>query len=125
MYRFTKVFLFHKPNTRGNNCILTNSHPPTSLMLSQIIVSVASSIFSVASLVRFLAVYTLPHCIFLLHHSRFITEHAQALQSKCQPQNKKAMLSTALGFPIGKRVTDHYSILVPEAVGLSQELLPP
>ena len=26
------------------------------------------------------------------------------------------MLSTALGFPKGKRVTDHYSILTPEAM---------
>ena len=35
------------------------------------------------------------------------------------------MLSTAFGFPIGKGDTDHCSILVPEAVGFSQELLPP
>ena len=35
------------------------------------------------------------------------------------------MLSTALGFPTGKRVTDYCSILVPEAVGFPQELLPP
>ena len=27
------------------------------------------------------------------------------------------MLPTVLGFPKGKRVTDHYSILAPEAVG--------
>ena len=34
-------------------------------------------------------------------------------------------MSIALSFPIDKRVTDHCSILVPEAVGFSQELLPP
>ena len=28
-------------------------------------------------------------------------------------------------FPIGKRVTDHRSFLAPEAIGFSQELLPP
>ena len=94
-------------------------------MLSQIIVSVASGIFSVLSLVRFLAFYILSHCIFLLHHSRFMARRAHALHSKYQPQNKEAMLSTALGFPVGKRVTDHCSILVPEAVGFPQELLPP
>ena len=35
------------------------------------------------------------------------------------------MLSIALGFSKGKRVTDHYSILTPEAVGFSQALLLP
>ena len=35
------------------------------------------------------------------------------------------MLSTAPGRPKGKRVTDHYSILAPEAVGFSQGLLRP
>ena len=35
------------------------------------------------------------------------------------------MLYTALGFPIGKRVTDHCSVLVPKSVGYSQELLLP
>ena len=52
-------------------------------------------------------------------------QHAQTLLFKCQPQNMETMLSTALGFPIGKRVTDHCSILAPEAIGFSQELLPP
>ena len=94
-------------------------------MLSQIIVSVTSGIFSVVSLVCFLAIYILSHCIFLLHHSRFMARHAHALQSKCQPLHKETMLSTALGFSIGNRVTDHCSILIPEAVGFSQELLPP
>ena len=94
-------------------------------MLSQITVSVASGIFSVVRLVRFLAFYMLSHYTFLLHHSRFMARHAQALQSKCQPQIKEAMLSTALGFLIDERVTEHCSILVPDAVGFSQELLPP
>ena len=89
-------------------------------MSSQIIVSVASRIFSVVILVRFLAFY-----IFWLHHSGFMTRHAQALHSKCQPQNKEAMLSTVLSFPIGKRITDHCPVLVVEAAGFSQELLPP
>ena len=45
--------------------------------------------------------------------------------TQCQPQKKEVMLSTALGFPIGKKVTDHCSNLVPETVGFPQELLPP
>ena len=49
-----------------------------------------------------------------------MARHAQALHSKCQPQNKQTILSTALGFPIGKRVTDYCPILVSEAVGFSQ-----
>ena len=53
-----------------------------------------------------------------------MARHAQAVHSKCQPENKEAMLSTALGFPIDERVTDHCSILALEAVGVSQELLP-
>ena len=93
-------------------------------MLSQIIVSVASDISSVVRLVSFLAFYILSHCIFLLHHSQFMARHAQALHAKCQPQNKEVRLSTALGFPIGTRVTDHCSILVLEAAAFSQELLP-
>ena len=44
---------------------------------------------------------------------------------KCHPKNKETVLPTALGFPIGKRVTDHCSILVLETVGFSKELLPP
>ena len=54
-----------------------------------------------------------------------MARHAQALNSKCQSEKKEAMLSTALCFPIDKRVTDHCFILVPEALGFSQELLPP
>ena len=34
------------------------------------------------------------------------------------------MFSTALGFPKGKRVTDHDYILEPKAVGFSKEVLP-
>ena len=54
-----------------------------------------------------------------------MARHVQELHSECQSQKKEAILSSALCFPIGKRVTDHCSILVPEAVGFSQELLPP
>ena len=49
----------------------------------------------------------------------------QALFLKCQHQNKEAILSATLGLPIGKIVTDYCSMLVLEAVGFSQELLPP
>ena len=45
------------------------------------------------------------------------TQHTQTLLLKCQPQNTETMLSTLLGFPIGKRAIDHCSILAPEAVG--------
>ena len=85
----------------------------------------ASGIFSVVSLVRFLAFYIFSHCLFLFHYSQFMAWHRHALHSICQPQNKEIMLSTVLGFSIGKRITDHCSILVPEAVGFSQELLLP
>ena len=44
---------------------------------------------------------------------------------KMSNSEQETMLSTALGFPTRKKVTDHCSILVPEAVGFSQELLPP
>ena len=94
-------------------------------MLSEITVSVASGLFSVVSFVRFLALSVLSHCTFLLHHSQLMSRHAQALQYKSQPQNKENILLTVFGFPIGKRVTNYYSILVSEAVGFSQELLPP
>ena len=53
------------------------------------------------------------------------SQYTQILLLKYQLQNIEAMLSTALGFPVGKRVTDHCSILVPEAAGFSQEFLPP
>ena len=53
-----------------------------------------------------------------------MAQHTETLPLKCQPQNIETMLSTALGFPIGKRVTDHCSILAPEAIGFSQDLLP-
>ena len=51
--------------------------------------------------------------------------HTQTLLLKCQPENIETMLFTAVGFPTGKRVTGHCSILVLEAVGFPQELLPP
>ena len=44
---------------------------------------------------------------------------------KCHPQNKETMLSTTLGFPICRRVTDHCSILVLKTIGFSQEFLAP
>ena len=47
------------------------------------------------------------------------------LCSKRRPQNSEAMLSTGLGFLTDERVTDYCSILAPEAVDFSQELLPP
>ena len=86
-------------------------------MLSQISVSVASGTFSVVSLVRLLRV--LLHCLFMLHHSLFMVQHVQTLLSKCQSENKEAMLFKALGFRIDE--TDHCSILVLETVGFFQE----
>ena len=52
-------------------------------------------------------------------------QHTRTLLLKCQPQNIETLLSTALGFPIGKRVTDHCSNSAPEFIGFSQELLSP
>ena len=54
-----------------------------------------------------------------------MAQHTQTLLLKCQPENIETMLPTVLGFPIGKRVTDHCSNLTPEAIGFSQELLLP
>ena len=47
------------------------------------------------------------------------------LHSLTQFLTGKLMLSKSLGFPRGKRVTDHHSILAPETVDFSQGLLPP
>ena len=92
-------------------------------MLSQISVSVASSIFSVVSLVHFSVLY-----IVTLYVCGCITpDYGSAYTDttlKMSTSEQETMLSTGLGFPIGKRVTDHYSIFVPEAVGFFQELLP-
>ena len=49
--------------------------PTHRIMSSQIIVSDASSIFGVVSLVRILAFYILSHCMFSLHHYRFMAQH--------------------------------------------------
>ena len=93
-------------------------------MLSQISVSVASGNFSVVGSVHFSVLYIVKLYVFVASFP-ITAQHTQRLLSKCQPQNIETMLSTALGFPIGKRVTDHCSILAPEAIGFFQELLPP
>ena len=49
--------------------------------------------------------------------------HAQTLLLKYRPQNIEAMLSIALDVPIGKRVTDHCSMLVQESICFFQELV--
>ena len=77
------------------------------------------------SSVRFSVLYIVTLYIILLHHFRLRLSIMQILIFRCQPQNIEAMLPRALGFRIGKRVTDYCSILVLEAVGFSQELLPP
>ena len=120
---FHKVFLFHKSNTCGNSCILTNSYQPCNFKPDNCFT--ASGIFSIVSLVRSLSLYILSHFIFLLHRSRFLSRHARGLQSEYQPLNKDNFLSTALGFPIAKRITNHCSILLPKAVSFSQELMLP
>ena len=94
-------------------------------MLSQISVSVASGNFSVVGSVHVSVLYIVTLYIIFFASLPITAQHTQALLLKCQPQNIETMLSTALGFPIGKRVTDHCSILAPEAIGFSQELLQP
>ena len=67
-------------------------------------------------------------CILLLliHDlSLIIQSQRQLSRHQRQPQHKESMLSTALGFSKGKRVTDQYSVLAPETVRFSQALLPP
>ena len=86
-------------------------------MINQISVSVASGPFSNAS-----AVHSRDDV--LLYHSRFTASHIHTLLSKYLLQSVDAMLPTALGFPKGKRVTGDCSILVLEAVGFFQKLLP-
>ena len=121
---FTKVFLFTSHILVV--AVASNKLPPTHpIMLSQISVSGVISIFSVVSSVRFSVLYIVTLYIFLFPSFPITVQHTQTLLLKCQPQNIEAMLPTALGFPIGKRVTDHCTILVPKAVGFSQELLPP
>ena len=93
-------------------------------MLNQINVLVTSGNISIVNSVHFSILY-----IVTLYNFRCITSDYGSGYAdttlKCQPQNKETMMSTTLGFPIGKRVSDHWSILVPEAVGFSKELLPP
>ena len=87
-------------------------------MLSQISVSVNSGNIAIVGSVHFSALY-----IFTLY--KILLQHTQTLLLKCQPQNIDTVLSTTLGFRIGKKVTDHCSILAPEVIDFSQELLPP
>ena len=65
--------------------------------------------------------------LFVFDHSRLsLTIQSQKdLSLKLQPHLKEDMLSTALDFLKSKRVTDHYSILLPQGIGFPQELLPP
>ena len=80
--------------------------------------------FSAVSSVHFSVLYIVTLYIFVASFPITVL-HTQTLLLKWQPQNIEAMLFTALGFPIAERATDHCSILVTQAVGFSQELLPP
>ena len=42
------------------------------------------------------------------------------LNYQLQPQHSESILSTALGFLKDKRMTDHYSIFAPEAIGFKE-----
>ena len=90
-------------------------------MLSQISVSVTSGNFSVVGSVHFSVLYIVTLYMILLHHSRL----RLSIRSHYSKNDMETMLSTALGFPIHKRVADHCSILTLEAIGFSQVLLPP
>ena len=70
-------------------------------MLSQISVSVASGNFNVVGSVHVRVLYS--YIVYNFVASFPITvQHTQTLLLKCQPQNIEIMLSTALGFSIGK-----------------------
>ena len=93
-------------------------------MLSQIGVSVANGNVNVVGSVYFSVLNIVTLYIFFCNISDYGSAYADATL-KMSTQNIETMLFTALGFPISKRVTDHSSILAPEAIGFSQELLPP
>ena len=60
----------------------------------------------------------------IIHQYSLSIQPQRHLNHQRQLPHKQSMLSTALGFPKGKGVTDHYSILAQDAVGFSEEVLP-
>ena len=62
--------------------------------------------------------------VFIIHDLPLAIHSQRHLILKRQFQHKGGILSAGLGFSKRKRVTDH-SILVPEAIGFSEELLQP
>ena len=59
--------------------------------------------------------------LFLIIHDLLHAIQSQKhLSNWRQPQHYEDMLFTAHGFPAGKGVIGHYSILAPEAAGVSQ-----
>ena len=93
-------------------------------MLSQISVSVASGNFSVVSSFHFIVLYIITCYIFYCITPNYGPAYTDTTL-KMLTSEQETMLSTPLDFPTGKRVTDHCFILMSEAVGFSQELLPP
>ena len=59
---------------------------------------------------------------FIIHDLPLTIQSQRHLSHQRQPQHWDSMLSTDLGFPCGKRITDHDSISEREAVGFSQGL---
>ena len=59
------------------------------------------------------------------HFFTLIPIYGSAYGGAIFKMNKEAILPSTLGLPIGKIVNDYCSMLVLEAVGFSQELLPP
>ena len=60
----------------------------------------------------------------IIHQLSLPIQSQRHLNQQRQPQHQENMLPTALTFPKGKGVIDHYSIVAHEAV-FSPGLLPP
>ena len=116
-YRSTEVFLFHKSNTRKFSC-KCNCLPLSHLkMLSWC--EFQSLLFQLSCNVRLCIIFD--YLRFIPRHS--VTATLDVGDFNVNLSTEKACCLTALGVPKGKRFTEHYSILAPEAVGFSQELL--
>ena len=100
MYCFTKVFLFHKPNIRGNSWILTNSHQPHPHYRVKL-----NNCFRFQWhfwRCKFSPFFGVLYNVTLYTFVASFPIHGLACTGTTLNMNKEIMLSAALGFPIAK-----------------------
>ena len=123
--RSIEVFLFHKSNTPESNCRF-NCLPLSHLK----ILSYFEFKLPTATLMQYslfcLSVSCNIRLYIIFNHSPVVPRYlvTKALKSPTLTTAQEGMLPTTLGFPKGKRVIDHYSILAQEVVGFSRGLQP-